>query len=53
MSVLDEQQFKIIDMTEPAYCEYQIKVSSKFLCAKLKTLPKASDKLNEEPLDEA
>lgn len=38
-------ELKIIDIMEPDYCQYHIKISSKYMCAKLKTLPKASTRL--------
>ena len=33
---------------EPTYCDYHLKVSTKFMCAKVKTLPKASVRLMSE-----
>ena len=36
----------IIDISEPDYCEYLIKVSTKFMCAAGHQFKRASDKLN-------
>ena len=40
-------EMKIIDIMEPNYCEYHLKVTSKYMCAKLRTLPKASTRLQD------
>ena len=37
-----EADLRIIDISEPNYCEYQIKATTKYLCTKLKSLPRST-----------
>lgn len=38
------EDFTILDVSEPDWCDYQIRISTKYMCAKLKSLPRASQR---------
>ena len=40
-----KDELKIIDIMEPSFCNYAIRVTTKYMCSKMKTLPKASTRL--------
>ena len=36
------EDFYIVDVAEPDWCDYQIRIATKYMCTKLSSLPKAS-----------